>query len=189
MQRATKGRKFQLFCEWPIADCPREERKLSQIDPVNERSFSPMKKQLFLILAMSMPLFAQTVTFTTSGGATYPEHYTVISEGGQPASGIVQIAQDYGYTQSGIVLPNNPTAPGWYLNPVITITAATYVGKYGDPTRTVTYTFNSISDPMYGYTWSGTFTATLVCTHYYRGRCNVYEPTSGSGMMMATAVN
>ena len=148
-----------------------------------------MKKQLFLILAMSMPLFAQTVTFTTQGGASFPEHYNVVSEDGVAASGTFQVAQDYGYTKSGIVLPNNPTAPGWYLNPIINITATTYIGNYGDPARTVTYTFNSTSDPQYGYTWSGTFTAKLACFRYYRGRCNGYAPTSGSGNMTATPVN
>src|SRR5579864_176263 len=136
---------------------------------------------LFGVLSVSSA-FGQTVTFTTQGGASYPEHYTVVSEDGAPASGIVQIAQDYGYPQSGIVLPSNPTAPGEYLNPVINVAAATYVGAYGAATRVVTYTFNS-TENLYGYTWSGTMTATLVCTHYYRGHCTVYTPTRGSGTM------
>ena len=147
-----------------------------------------MKKLLFLILAMSMPLFAQTVTFTTQGGSTFPEHFNVVSEDGSAAAGTFQVAQDYGYPQSGIVLPHNPTAPGWYLNPITNITATTYVGNYGAATRTVTFTFNSNDDPQYGYVWSGTFTATLTCTGYYRGLCNHYAPTQGSGTMTATAV-
>jgi hypothetical protein len=147
---------------------------------------------LFLLLFSVLSVFSafgqtvgQTVTFTTQGGASYPEHYAVVSEDGAPASGIVEIAQDYGYSQSGIVLPSNPTAPGEYLNPVINITAATYVGAYGAATRVVTYTFNS-TENLYGYTWSGTMTATLVCTHYYRAHCTVYTPTQGSGTMTPT---
>lgn len=147
-----------------------------------------MKKQLFLILAMSMPLFAQTATFRTQGGSTSPEHFNVVSEDGVAASGTVEIASDYGYQQSGIVLPNNPTASGEYLNPIINIQATTYTGNFGDQARTVTYVFNSTENP-YGYTWSGTFTANLVCARSWRGRCAVYVPTTGQGSMTATPVN
>jgi hypothetical protein len=142
---------------------------------------------LFLLLfgVFGQAAFGQTVTFTTQGGASYPEHYTIVSENGLAVSGIVQIAQDYGYSKSGIVLPNNPTAPGQYLNPVINILTATYVGAYGSTTRTVTYTFNS-TENLYGFTWSGTFTATLICTRYFRNRCIVYTPTTGSGSMTAS---
>src|SRR5580704_629084 len=111
---------------------------------------------LFGVLSVSSA-FGQTVTFTTQGGASYPEHYTVVSEDGAPASGIVQIAQDYGYPQSGIVLPSNPTAPGEYLNPIIDITAYTVVYGANGATKTETFTFNSNNDPQYGYVWAGTF--------------------------------
>jgi putative Ca2+/H+ antiporter (TMEM165/GDT1 family) len=147
-----------------------------------------MKKLLFLILAMSMPLFAQTVTFTTQGGSIYPEYFNVVTEGGAAASGTVEIAGDYGYQQSGIVLPNNPTAPSEYLNPIINILSTTYTGNFGDQSRTVTYVFNSTQN-LYGYTWSGTFTATLTCSRSWRGKCSVYTPGAGSGNMTATPVN
>lgn len=148
-----------------------------------------MKKLIFLILAMSLPLFAQTVTFTTQGGQCCQYvGYTVVTEDGQPTQGSVEIAGDYGYTQSGIVLPNNPTAAGEYLNPVINILSTIHTGNYGDPSRTVTYTFNS-TENLYGYTWSGTFTANLNCVRYYRGRCSLYVPGPGSGSLTATAVN
>ena len=142
---------------------------------------------LFLLLfSIVTQMSAQTVTFTTNGGSSYPEHFAVISEDGSPASGTVEIATDYGYTQSGIVLPNNPTAPGEYLNPGIKLRATTYTGNWGDQTRTVTYTFNSTED-LYGYYWLGTFTSQLVCAHQYRGRCSVYQPGAGSGSMTTTA--
>jgi hypothetical protein len=92
-----------------------------------------------LLFSVVTQMAAQTVTFTTKGGSSYPEHFAVISEDGSPASGTVEIATDYGYTQSGIVLPNNPTAPGEYLNPAINLLATTYTGNWGDQTRTVTY--------------------------------------------------
>ena len=146
-----------------------------------------MKKLIFLILAMSLPLCAQTVTFATQGGSMYPEHFNIVTEDGTAASGTVQIAGDYGYPQSGIVLPNNPTASGEYLNPIINILSTTYTGNFGDPTRTVTFVFNS-TENLYGYTWAGTFTANLICYRYYRGRCSAYTPGAGSGTMIATAV-
>ena len=141
---------------------------------------------LFLLLfGVVSQMAAQTVTFTTNGGSSYPENFVVISEDGSPASGTVQIAGDYGYTQSGIVLPYNPTAPGWYLNPVINILSTTYTGNFGDPARTVSIVFNS-TENMYGYYWSGTFTSQLVCGRYFRGKCSVYKPGTGSGTMTAT---
>lgn len=138
-----------------------------------------------LLLSVVTQMAAQTVTFTTNGGSSYPENFTVISEDGSPASGTVEIAGDYGYTQSGIVLPDNPTAPGEYLNPVINMLSTTYTGNFGDPTRTVTFVFNS-TENMYGYNWSGTFTSHLVCARYWRGKCSVYNPGTGSGSMTAT---
>ena len=142
---------------------------------------------LFLLLfGVRSQMAAQTVTFTTNGGPCCQyQAYTVITEDGSSASGTVEIAGDYGYTQSGIVLPNNPTAPGEYLNPVINILSTTYLGNYGDPTRTVTFTFNS-TENLYGYYWSGTFTTQLKCFRYYRGRCSGYAPGAGSGSMTAT---
>jgi hypothetical protein len=154
-----------------------------------------MRKATLLALPMLLALFgvraqaqAQTVTFTTSGGPCCQyEAYTVVSEDGAQASGTVQIATPYGYPQSGIVLPYNPTAPGEYLNPVINILSTTYTGNWGDPSRTVTFNFNS-TENMYGYTWAGTFTSTLVCVRHYRGRCSGYGPGQGSGTMTATPV-
>ena len=141
---------------------------------------------LFLLLfGVVSQMAAQTVTFTTNGGSLYPEHFAVISEDGSPASGTVEIAGDYGYTQSGIMLPYNPTAPGEYLNPVINTLSTTYIGNFGDPTRTVTFVFNS-TENMYGYYWSGTFTSQLVCARYWRGKCSLYNPGTGSGTMIAT---
>lgn len=147
----------------------------------------PALPMLMFLLAMSLPLCAQTVTFTTSGGSMYPEHFTVVSEDSVAASGIVEIAGDYGYPQSGIVLPNNPTAPGEYLNPIIQIQSTTITGQFGDATRTVTYIFTS-NQNLYGFTWSGSFTANLVCANHWRGRCSGYAPTTGQGTMTATAV-
>ena len=141
---------------------------------------------LFLLLfGVVSHMAGQTVTFTTNGGSMYPEHFVVISEDGSAASGTVQIAGDYGYTQSGLVLPNNPTAPGEFLNPTINLLSTMYTGNFGDPTRTMTFSFNS-NENLYGYYWSGTFTSQLVCAHYYRGRCTVYNPGAGSGTMTAT---
>jgi hypothetical protein len=142
---------------------------------------------LFLLLfSVVSQMAAQTVTFTTNGGSLYPEHYNVVSEDGSSASGTVEIAGAYGYTQSGIVLPYNPTAPGEYLNPVINILSATYTGNWGDQTRTFTYTFNS-TESLYGYYWSGTFSSQIVCVREYRGKCAAYVPGSGSGTMTAIA--
>lgn len=141
---------------------------------------------LFLLLfGVVSQMVAQTVTFTTRGGSSYPENFAVTSEDGSTASGTVEIAGDYGYSQSGVVLPYNPTAPGQYLNPVINILSTTYTGNFGDPTRTVTFVFNS-TDNMYGYNWSGTFTSQLVCSRYWRGKCSGYNPGTGSGTMTAT---
>ena len=142
---------------------------------------------LFLLLfSVVSQMAAQTVTFTTNGGSLYPENFVVVSENGTPASGTVEIAGDYGYTQSGIVLPNNPTALGEYLNPTINVATTIYTGNYGDASRTVTFTFSSTQN-LYGYLWSGTFTANLMCTRYWRGKCTYYVPGTGSGSMTATA--
>ena len=102
-----------------------------------------MKKILLaMFLLVASFAAAQTVTFTTQGGASYPEHFNVVSEDGVTVSGTVQIAQDYGYPNSGIVLPNNPVAPGEYLNPIIDITAYTVVYGANGATKTETFTFN-----------------------------------------------
>lgn len=143
---------------------------------------------LSLLIFSALSAFGQTVTFTTQGGASYPEHFNVVSEDGVAVSGTVQIAQDYGYPNSGIVLPNNPVAPGEYLNPIIDITADTVTYGTNGATKTETFTFNSNNDPQYGYVWAGTFTATSNCTHYYRGHCTVYMPQAGSGTMTASPV-
>jgi hypothetical protein len=148
-----------------------------------------MKKILLaMFLLVASFAAAQTVTFTTQGGASYPEHFNVVSEDGVTVSGTVQIAQDYGYPQSGIVLPNNPVAPGEYLNPIIDITAYAIVYGANGATKTETFTFNSNNDPQYGYVWAGTFMVTSNCTHRYRGHCTVYEPQAGSGTMTAAPV-
>ena len=153
-----------------------------------------MKTIALPLLVMFLPLFgvltasAQTVTFTTNGGPCCQyEAYNVVSENGVAVSGTVEIATPYGYQQSGIVLPNDPNAAGEYLNPIIKILTTTYTGNWGDPSRTVTFTFNS-SENLYGYTWSGTFTSTLVCLRTYRGRCTQYGAGQGSGTMTATPV-
>lgn len=148
--------------------------------------------RIFFVAACFVGLaHGQTVTFTTSGGGAFPLHFNVVSEmyqGNQVGnSGSFEVAQDYGYPQSAIILPYNPVAPGEYLNPVITITATTTTYN-AQVSRTTTYTFNSNADPQYGYVWAGTFTGTELCTAHRFGKCTNYgQVTDGSGTMTATA--
>ena len=170
------GRDPRLFI---VAPCIQMELHYKELSPNEEAHFSDTG---------DVPAAVRSNrNLRNSGRLNDPEHFNIVTEDGAAASGTVQIAGDYGYPQSGIVLPNNPTASGEYLNPIINILSTTYTGNFGDPTRTVTFVFNS-TENLYGYTWAGTFTANLICYRYYRGRCSAYTPGAGSGTMIATAV-